>query len=296
MKQTKKQTFELGISTKGFNEFQLEELLGLLSNSSISQIELSGNCFSIWENDERFEKLQRALLTSGVKLNSIHVPFHVERSDYANISEPEYLDISHPDRKARKRVVKMALLCLERLIELGGRCLVVHPSHEPIRESERVQRLEYSLESLQVLKEHLPVDGSIDIAVENMCRTSLGRESSELLSLLERVDSPHFGICLDVNHCFQEEVNGLTKSYASFISSIHISDNDGVNEQHWMPGKGVINWSEWIKTILEIEYKGPLIYEIHPEWNWPNNTLSNEEIVDMIIRNAQDIFVEVIDG
>lgn len=296
MKPTKKQPLELGISTKGFNESQLEELLGLLSNSSISQIELSGNCFNIWKDGEAFEKLQRALLTSGVKLNSIHVPFYVEQSDYADISEPEYLDISHPDWMARKRVVKMALLCMERLIELGGGCLVVHPSHEPIGENERAQRLEYSLESLQILKEHVPVDGSIDIAVENMCRTSLGRDSSELLSILERVDSPHFGICLDVNHCFQEEVNGLTKEYASLLSSVHISDNDGVDEQHWMPGKGVINWSEWIKTILEIGYRGSLIYEIHPGWNWPNNTFSDKEIVDMIIRNAHDIFGEVIDG
>ncbi len=278
--------FKIGISTKVFNKFHPKEHLRLLSITNISLIELSGNCFHILEDAEAFKNLQRALLYSKIKLNSIHVPFYIEQSDYVGISNPECLDISHPDRAARERAVKAALLCLEQLIELGGCCLVIHPSHEPIKESERIQRLEYSLESLLVLRNHLPTDGSVKIAVENMCRTILGRDSSELLALLKRVNSSHFGVCLDVNHCLQQEdVVSATKRYGSLIFSVHISDNDGVEERHWMPGKGVIRWDELAKTFLEVGYNGALIYELYPEQN-----CSDERIVKMISDNAKSLF------
>jgi sugar phosphate isomerase/epimerase len=34
-----------------------------------------------------------------------------------------------------------------------------------------------------------------------------------------------------------------------------------VDEKHWLPGKGVLNWPALMQALREIDYKGPFTYE-----------------------------------
>jgi sugar phosphate isomerase/epimerase len=42
---------------------------------------------------------------------------------------------------------------------------------------------------------------------------------------------------------------------------LHISDYDGVDERHWLPGQGIINWSEVVESLVSIDYGGPFMFE-----------------------------------
>lgn len=84
--------------------------------------------------------------------------------------------------------------------------------------------------------------------------------------MLDRLDRRGVGVCLDVNHSNLGEnpVEALGR-YGARILTTHISDNDGIQERHWMPGRGVIAWKEWGEAMLAHGYAGPIIYETSQE-------------------------------
>ena len=45
------------------------------------------------------------------------------------------------------------------------------------------------------------------------------------------------------------------------IRSFHISDYDGIDETHWMPGQGIHNWPELMRHIRAIDHDVLLILE-----------------------------------
>lgn len=42
---------------------------------------------------------------------------------------------------------------------------------------------------------------------------------------------------------------------------LHISDNDGRKEKHWLPFKGLIDWPAFMTALKQVGCNGPLIYE-----------------------------------
>ena len=46
-----------------------------------------------------------------------------------------------------------------------------------------------------------------------------------------------------------------------YINTFHISDYDGVDETHWMPGQGVYDWGEILDCINKIDHDTVLIFE-----------------------------------
>ena len=105
-------------------------------------------------------------------------------------------------------------------------------------------------------------DGVV-VAVECLPRTCLCHTAEESLRLLDGLDERLFGVCLDVNHSnLREDVVRAARAYGRRIASTHISDNDGLDERHWLPGKGIIPWRDWVAALAGGGYRGPLIYEV----------------------------------
>ena len=46
------------------------------------------------------------------------------------------------------------------------------------------------------------------------------------------------------------------------VKTLHISDHDYLDEQHWLPGEGKINWKEVVSALKEIGYEGVFNYEV----------------------------------
>jgi len=122
-------------------------------------------------------------------------------------------------------------------------------------------------------------------------RTCLGHDSEEMLAILEPFDPRQVGVCLDVNHAnLREDVLAATRNLAPRVVTTHISDNDGDDERHWMPGKGIIPWGPWSDTLVGAGYDGPFIYEV----GWqkvgePEHTLA--ERFAAIRRNAEELLL-----
>lgn len=48
------------------------------------------------------------------------------------------------------------------------------------------------------------------------------------------------------------------------MRSLHLHDNDGVNDTHQAPreGTGTIDWSQFTADLKTARYKGPIMYEV----------------------------------
>jgi len=155
----------------------------------------------------------------------------------------------------------VSYLCemIDKAAEIGIRTFVIHPSGEPIREEDRPMRLSCAKASLARLADHAEAYGAV-IAVENLPRTCLGRDSSDILELISA--HPALRVCFDTNHLLYEPLADFIRACGDKIITLHVSDYDFINERHWLPGEGQIPWNELYDTLREIGYDGYFLYEV----------------------------------
>ena len=85
------------------------------------------------------------------------------------------------------------------------------------------------------------------LCIENLPRIYLGRTSSEIWFLIQ--DYPEVIVCFDSNHLLIEDHNLFFQNVGHRIGTIHTSDYDKVDERHWMPGLGVIDWPLFLLNL-----------------------------------------------
>lgn len=199
---------------------------------------------------------------TGVKIWSVHTPFH-----------PDTLNLAHLDRNVREKTKKCYVEFLDHAKNVGAKVLVVHPSSEPIEDCDRDAAIKFSKESLSYLAGEASKRGIV-IAVEDLPRTCLGNTAEELMELVS-VDS-RLKICFDVNHLLKQSHKHFFEVAGSKIVTLHISDYDFIDERHWLPGKGKIDWNEILDELQNIGYSNPFVYEV----SLRNDDNENPEVKD----------------
>jgi hexosaminidase len=170
-------------------------------------------------------------------------------------------DISQTDETRRRRAVDLTRGTFAACRELGASIAVVHPSAEPIPEAERALRIAQARKSLRELTEAARPPG-LRLAVEILPRTCLGNTSRELFEIIGDFDPSVVGACLDSNHAnIREDLSDVVRTLGNRLLTLHISDNDGLDEKHWLPGKGIICWPEFIRALADAGYRGAFVYE-----------------------------------
>ena len=69
------------------------------------------------------------------------------------------------------------------------------------------------------------------------------------------------------------ELPQLIDTLAPRIRAFHLSDYDGIDENHWMPGQGVIDWRETMKHIRAIDHDLLLILETTRQLKRPSRPI-----------------------
>ncbi|MWV47170.1 TIM barrel protein [Paenibacillus sp. HJL G12] len=194
-----------------------------------------------------FEISVQQLHDAQMELWSVHLPFTRE------------LDISVTDPVHRRAVIEAQAELLQMAASWNVQHAVIHPSYEPIEDDEREARIAACSESLRELSS-LATSMGIRLAAECLPRTCLANTSEEMLRLI--ADAPECGVCCDVNHLYQESPASFIRTLEGRITTIHISDFDGIDEKHWMPGEGVIDWNDVLDALADIGYNGPFLFEV----------------------------------
>ena len=152
--------------------------------------------------------------------------------------------------------------------EVGGRTAIVHPTGHPTPDEEP-----YALENRGAVMErsHRSVTELVAVAAETGVRMALENLGSrtrnpyrplssmqELRAFIAGFPPEHVGLCLDTGHAC---ISGLDPAEQARIASerlcaLHIQDVDGLEDCHWVPGRGVIDWSAVGEALAAIGFDG----------------------------------------
>lgn len=100
---------------------------------------------------------------------------------------------------------------------------------------------------------------------------------------------PRLRTCYDINHIMREPGVDFIRAVGSRIATLHVSDCDDINERHWLPGEGILDWQAILKALKEVGYDGVWMYEVSPEI--PKTILRERELtVADYRRNADELF------
>lgn len=238
--------YKIGLSTCG-NKLNKDSVFLEYKAAGIEVAEISVPAAECEAFD--FERAARLAKEAGVTLWSFHLPF----------SSKLPIDIADPHEGRRKRSVELDREMIRRGAAVGIKVFVIHPSAEPIEEKDRPERMRYAKESLRQLAEFAAERGCT-LAVEDLPRTCLGRNSYEILELLSA--HPALRCCFDTNHLLMEDAAEFVRRVGERIVTVHISDYDFLDERHWLPGEGRLNWQKILAALKEAGYCGPWLYEI----------------------------------
>ena len=195
------------------------------------------------------QRLKRLADSYGIALWSFHLRFH----DF------DGYDIANLEKAGRRHAIEYAKAYIKKAAEVGIGIAVIHPSGEPIEECDRAAKMRAAKESLAELAEFSAPLG-VTLAVEDLPRSCLGNCSAELLELLSADE--RLRICFDTNHLLGEDICEFIKACGEKILTVHFSDYDFVNERHWIPGEGQIDWVALMDTLDAVGYEGPILYEV----------------------------------
>ena len=233
--------FRVGLSSDGFE--LTEENFKLLRESKIDIIEVRKPVID-------FEAIKVWSVRYGVELWSCHLPFTPFKE----------INIATSDQSLRERSIQLYTELIQKGTDVGIKKFVVHPSGKINPEDDRAECIKYSMQSLDQLAEIAHQYGAV-IAVEDLPRNCLGNTIAELAQIISANNK--LRICLDTNHLLQDDNVEFIKRFGDKIATLHVSDYDFLNERHWLPGEGQLDWQGILAALKEVGYSGPWMYEMY---------------------------------
>lgn len=241
-----------------------------LADTEVAPYTLNGQEFAAYLLAEK------ALVTdAGIEISQIHGPWRWPPEDSTVENRAERME------KMKTSIRATALL--------GCSNWVVHPimpfGIEDIGTGKEQETWDMNLAFMQELLDTAK-EYDVTICLENMPMTkfSLGAPK-DILRFVKEIDDSHFRICLDTGHV--SVFPGLSPANAlrelgEYVRVLHVHDNDGQYDRHWIPGNGVIDWTDFGKALKESKYQGVFSLETVPAAVLPIPE-AEKDYVDMII-------------
>lgn len=244
------------VSTGSFGKgYMTSALADAFRRGRMRNVELTFHASSpaLQEKEELSRRLAAELIAEGViRPVSAHLPFNGGDGSW---------DPSEPDEDLRHEVGEKIIRLIRANHSLLAPQMTLHASLEP-PEAEHAVRLDQTCRTIEQL---LPLTEELgfSINVEFLPRTCIGNSVEELRKILSRFDESHVGVCFDVNHAMGHsgELPEMIAELAPRIRSFHLSDYDGIDEAHWIPGTGIIDWPSVMAAIRVIRHEVILILE-----------------------------------
>ena len=191
-------------------------------------------------------------------LRSMHAPI---ARDYVNGSWKDGLSLAATDESQRKAAVEETLATLDIAAAVRYSTLVVHggvPEPHGGPADNHLASLVRSLEELSPVAQQYGVRLAVEV-IPNVLSTP-----AALVDLIESdIDAADLGICMDVGHArLMGDVVDAIETCSGHLFTTHLHDNRGRNDDHLVPGKGVIDWDATLLALQKIGYDGAWMFEL----------------------------------
>jgi sugar phosphate isomerase/epimerase len=247
-------SWPVGLSTGCFYHQNILDCLPLIRESGFSMIEV---CSSPEHLDFRdLKSVHRAaerINELGMEAYSFHAPF------------ASNIDIASSDDAQRAASVAEILKAAEAAALLRVHYFVLHPGPEnPVATpaEEQLPRMQHVVDSLNQVARRCRELGIICV-LENKLPHLLFGNTSDILWILDGINSAEVGACLDTGHAFLAgDIHNLVHKLAGHLRMLHTHDNGGTDDNHWPPGDGKIDWEKILRELTEVRFHGALILEM----------------------------------
>lgn len=203
-----------------------------------------------------FEEDRRIYEDAGLIIGQIHCPFNAPPDNVT----PEEMECFV---MGVKRSIRAAAV-------LGAPIAVLHPVI-PVgwNENEETYRKSFAVTD-RLCAEYVELGEKlgVTVALENMPGgdTTVPYSCAEqFLRLLEKLKSPRFRVCLDTGHANWAlpagELPAMARALAPYICAVHLHDNGGTWDNHFIPYGGTIDWDALCKALGEGGYTGTVNLE-----------------------------------
>ncbi len=165
---------------------------------------------------------------------------------HAPIAEIDYFDIKSTILRLRSLYRRVFEFCRD----LGIDSVVTHAEFDYKSDKPISKQFEAALKLWGVLSDDSKRN-NITLNIENHYEP----EPNFLLKLAREINSPYFGMCVDVGHFNAFSILGTKKWFEKYprgsIREIHLADNKGDDDTHLPLGEGNIDFFEFFRVVSE---------------------------------------------
>lgn len=216
--------------------------------------EEAGKALLFAENwEEQAHTVRRALDQAGLICAQTHAPIGFSVQDKICPKEIEFA-----------RLIR----CLFFSAILGAKTVVVHA----VTDVKPVDFIPHNLRFYKTLEPYAKQAG-VKIAVENLYNfdkkyhrfEGVLETGEKLSSFLQKLRSPQFVACVDTGHALLTGTSPekmLAAMNKNLVQSLHVHDNDGVDDLHALPYTGVLCWEGILSALKTMGFDGTLTLEI----------------------------------
>lgn len=191
-------------------------------------------------------------------LHSMHAPI---ARDYVRGHWKDNLSLAAHDESRRRAAVEETLATLDVAAAVPYSTLVLHcgvpePAGGPA--DNHMASMVKSLEELSPAAEQLGVRLALEVIPNGLSTPS------SLVNLLESdIEAKGLGLCMDVGHArLMGDVVDAIETCSGHLITTHLHDNRGRNDDHLVPGKGVVDWDAVMLAFQKIGYDGVWMFEL----------------------------------
>ena len=171
-------------------------------------------------------------------------------------------DASPEERAERFEKMSRAIMGCE---ILGCPNFIIHPimPFGDWQDPEPQKLWEMNLEFFSRLCDVAKAHGRV-ICFENMPMTALSLSTPEqIMRFIKEINSPYMRMCLDTGHCSALGISPTDSLIliGKDLRALHVHDNNGSGDKHWIPFRGVIDWDAFKAALKDIDENIPLIFE-----------------------------------
>lgn len=250
------------ISTHLFVNHRLSTaLLDRILNAGVDLVELfCARQHLDYRNEDQIREVAIFLKDVPLRVHSIHLPMFSDDC-WGKTGPRSVIDIASPSRANRIAAVDEAKRALD-LADAFPFSYAIQHIGVGFDDEWSMDKVDAAFDSLDELRNFARQRG-VEVLVEN-----IPNALSSAKKIVEFFDSTHLnlGVCLDTGHAnmmegFDEAFNLLENR----IRSLHVHDNNGVDDKHLFPmvhEGGTLNWERTMKRLRTLPSTVPLLLEL----------------------------------
>ncbi|QTQ14277.1 sugar phosphate isomerase/epimerase [Treponema parvum] len=214
----------------------------------------------IWNTDryaEYAKEVNMIAKDNGIYFNQAHGPFVFDTSLF-----PDY----------SKQVIPLFKRCFEVCALLNIPHMVVHPIHHLPYKGNEDLLWKINNDFYRMLLPFSKETG-VKIALENMYQydgkrgvltTDVFAVPEKYAEFYDQLNDPHFICLVDTGHCgiVGETTERMLRVMGKRIKALHLNDNLFRTDDHIIPGHGLMNLDQVMRTLAEIDYEGDVTFEV----------------------------------